>query len=261
MHRAAYDELGLDWSYDRVEVAADTLPGFLQGLGPEWRGLSLTMPLKRAVMPLADGHDEWSLRTGAANTLVLEQGRRAAANTDVPGARAALEERGLHSVESVVVLGGGATAASVLLALTGLGCTRARLLVRDPARADETLATVSAHPEAPQLSVGALDEVRPQQADLVVSTIPATAQLPHVLAALADVPAVFEVVYAPWRTPLSDAARDSGRVLVSGIDLLAHQAVLQVQLMTGGKVPPALLRETALAELGRRAVRGSDESD
>jgi shikimate dehydrogenase len=259
MHRAAYDELGLDWSYEHVEVTTETLPGFLDGLGPEWRGLSLTMPLKRAVMPLADDHDEWCLRTGVANTLVLEADRRAAANTDVPGAGAALEERGLHHVPRAVVLGGGATATSVLLALTELGCTSARVLVRDPARAEETVAAVSAHPQAPRLDVGVLDAVDRIEADLVVSTIPAEAQQPGLLNALEQVPAVFEVVYDPWPTPLSEAARASGRVLVSGVDLLAQQAVLQVELMTGGRVSAATLREAALAELGRRAVHRSRE--
>ena len=257
MHRAAYAELGLDWSYDQFDVTTDALPGFLDGLGPEWRGLSLTMPLKRAVMPLADEHDEWSLRTGAANTLVLAQGHRAAANTDVPGARAALEERGLHSVPRAVVLGGGATATSVLLALTGLGCTSARLLVRDPARAEETVAAVSAHPQAPRLDVGVIDDARSVGADLVVSTVPASAQSARLLDALEQVPAVFEVVYDPWPTPLSQAARASGRVLVTGVDLLAHQAVLQVGLMTGGEVSATTLREAALAELDRRGVHRS----
>ena len=257
MHRAAYDELGLDWTYDQFEVTTATLPELLDGLGPEWRGLSLTMPLKRAVMPLADDHDEWSLRTGAANTLVLQQGRRAAANTDVPGARAALEEQGLHHVPRAVVLGGGATATSVLLALTGLGCTAARLLVRDPARAEETVAAVSAHPQAPRLDIGIIDETASVEADLVVSTVPAAAQGTRLLDALEQVPAVFEVVYDPWPTPLSDAARTSGRVLVTGVDLLAHQAALQVRLMTGGDVPVTTLRDAALTELDRRGVHRS----
>ena len=48
IHRAAYAELGLDWEYDAVAVPAGGLAGFVEGLDPaQWRGLSLTMPLKR----------------------------------------------------------------------------------------------------------------------------------------------------------------------------------------------------------------------
>src|SRR5690242_203392 len=93
LHRAAYAELGLDWAYDAVELAADDLRVFLDGLTPEWRGLSLTMPLKREVLPLLDDVDARARQAGGANTVVLEGGRRAGHNTDVPGAVAALQER------------------------------------------------------------------------------------------------------------------------------------------------------------------------
>ena len=52
MHRAAYDRLGLDWSYDAHDVDERGLPGFVGGLDESWRGLSLTMPLKRTVLPM-----------------------------------------------------------------------------------------------------------------------------------------------------------------------------------------------------------------
>src|SRR5690606_20934965 len=127
-----------------VEVAEAGLAAFLDGLDPSWRGLSLTMPLKRAVLPLLDETDEQAVRAGAVNTVVLEaDGRRVGANTDVPGAAAALRERYAGPVASAVVLGGGATATSTLLALADLGCRTATLLVREPARAEETLAAVS----------------------------------------------------------------------------------------------------------------------
>ena len=51
LHRAGYAELGLDWAYDAHRVPAGGLATFVDGLGPEWRGLSLTMPLKQEVLP------------------------------------------------------------------------------------------------------------------------------------------------------------------------------------------------------------------
>jgi shikimate dehydrogenase len=246
LHRAAYAELGLDWEYDAVEVGEDALADFLEGLDESWRGLSLTMPLKRAVMPLLDEVSTRAEQAGAANTVVLDGGHRSGHNTDIPGAAAALTERYDGPLGSATVLGGGATAASVLLALADLGCRSATLLVRDPARAEETLAAVARHPEAPRVDVRRLGE--PVDAtDVLVSTIPAAAQTDDLVALAATAGVVFEVLYDPWPTPLAAAAVDSGRPLVSGHDLLVHQAALQVELMTGETAPMAAMR-TALED-------------
>lgn len=112
LHRAAYAELGLTgWSYDRFDVDEAALPGFLKELeaGPDsWAGLSLTMPLKRAVIPLLDGISDTAASVEAVNTLVFaEDGRRLGDNTDIPGMVAALRERGVERVDSAAVLGAG----------------------------------------------------------------------------------------------------------------------------------------------------------
>ena len=253
LHRAAYAELGLDWSYDALEVEEGGLLTFLQGLDHDWRGLSLTMPLKREVTALADSLDPWARLSGVANTLLLGERRRLAFNTDIPGAKAALAERGVDLVRSAVVLGGGATAASVLLAVADLGCRRATLVVRDPARAEETLSAVQEHPRAPEIAVTTFADLSRASTDLLVSTIPAAAQTEDVLDTILTAQNVFEVVYDPWPTPLARAAQESGRTLVSGLDLLAHQAVLQLQLMTGQDVPVDLVRDAGVAEIDRRA--------
>lgn len=258
LHRAAYDALGLDWTYDAVEVDEDGLAAFLDGLDDSWRGLSLTMPLKRRLMQLRDPADEverWARTAGAANTLVLGH-PRLLANTDVPGAVAAL--RPVGGVAHAVVLGGGATAASVLLALAELGCRTATVLVRSPERAQAAVTAAARHPAAPAVEIGVLadDAARAaaaRQADLVVSTIPAAAQTPELVADWAEVPAVFEVVYDPWPTPLAAAALASGRTLVSGLDLLVGQAALQVRLMTGApEAPVAVMREAGEQALAAR---------
>src|SRR5262249_50853763 len=117
LHRAAYAALGLDWTYDAVRVAAGGLRDFVSGLDESWRGLSLTMPLKREAVPLLTSQDEWTRVSGAANTVLLDSdGGRHGLNTDVPGALAAVNQAVPGHAHSAVVLGGGATAASVLLA-------------------------------------------------------------------------------------------------------------------------------------------------
>jgi shikimate dehydrogenase len=257
LHRAAYTHLGLDWTYDAVALDSSGLRLFIDSLDEKWRGLSLTMPLKRAVVPLVDSLDEWAQLAGAANTVLLEDRRRLGFNTDVPGAVSAIAERVHEPVRTAVVIGGGATAASLLLALAELGCRSATLLVRDEARAEETVAAAGSHPRAPELTVSTIAGAGELEADLVVSTVPAGAQTPELVAACAGVATVFEAVYDPWPTPLAQAALDSGRPLVSGLDLLAHQAVLQVDLMTGEPVPVDLIRSAGSDELVRRAVQNA----
>ncbi len=251
LHRAAYDALGLDWVYEAHELAEQDLPAFLDGLDASWRGVSLTMPLKRAVLPLLDEVTERAQQAAAANTVVLHGGRRTGHNTDVPGAVAAIRERYDGPVDRGVILGGGATATSTLLALADLGCRDVVLLVRDPARAGVTVAAAGRHPGAPRVDVRELSS-GPVEADILVSTVPAAAQTPDVVALAEPVPVVFEVVYDPWPTPLAASARDSGRTLVAGLDLLVHQARRQVELMTGvAQAPLAVMRaagERALAE-------------
>ncbi|MGZ5399857.1 MAG: shikimate dehydrogenase [Nocardioides sp.] len=250
LHEAAYAETGLDWSYDAHRVEAGGLGRFVAGLGPDWRGLSLTMPLKREALALADDVSDGARRAGAANTLLLDGGRRFADNTDVPGAIAALRERVDQPLVVATILGGGATAASAALALCDLGVGSFTLLVRSPDRALDTLAAIDAHPARPAVRIGALGS-DPVVGDIVVSTIPVHAQTPDLLARCAEVPVVFEVLYDPWPTPLATSAAD--RVLVTGLDLLVHQAALQFELFTALPAPLAVMRAAGQAALGNRS--------
>ena len=250
LHRTAYDVLGLDWHYDAVEVTEDGLEAFLSGLDAPWRGLSLTMPLKRAVLPLLDEVDERVREAGAANTVLRDaDGRLHGHNTDVSGVVAAVRAHHDGPVQRVVVVGGGATAASAILGLADLGCREVTLLVRDASRAAETLAAAARHASAPTVTVADLG-VAVGESDVLVSTVPASAQA-AVLPAVERARVVFDVVYDPWPTPLSRAASEAGATFVSGLDLLVHQAVDQVRLMTGREdVPLAAMRaagERALA--------------
>jgi shikimate dehydrogenase len=250
LHRAAYAELGLDWTYDAHRVASGDLGAFLSGIDAAWRGLSLTMPLKREALPLVDRLTDRARLAGAVNTLVLEDdGTRVGDNTDLPGAVAAIRERTSIPLATATILGGGATATSVGLALTDLGVSTIVLAVRDEARAAETLAALRAHPAAPEVVVSTLG-AGPSGTDVVVSTIPAAAQTPELVARCAETPVVFDVLYDPWPTPLVTAAAE--RTVVGGLDLLVHQAVLQVELFTGRTVAVDVLRDAGERALAAR---------
>jgi len=254
LHQAAYARLGLDWSYEAIEVDEAGLPALVRGLDGSWRGLSLTMPLKRAVLGLADRVSATARVVGVANTLVQDApGRWAAHNTDVPGIVAALRERDAVPSGRTAVVGGGATAVSVLAALARLGVAEPEVYVRSPRRADEVgrvAGRLSVHPV-----LRSWDEVdEALEADLVVSTTPAgaTDALAERLAA-GRLPGrvLFDVVYAPWPTRLAAAWKQRGGTVLGGLDLLVHQAVLQVRLFTGRDVAVALLRAAGEAALAR----------
>jgi shikimate dehydrogenase len=254
LHRAGYAAVGLGWEYRLHRVPAGGLAAFVGGLGPEWRGLSLTMPLKREALDLADRVAPSATLAGAANTLVLVDGEVHADNTDVPGAAAAVRERYDGPLTEATVLGGGATAASVSLALAGLGVSRIRLLVRSPGRAAETVAAIGRHPGGVEVSVGSLAD-DPVVGDLVASTIPAAAQSADLVARCGAAPVVFEIVYDPWPTPLAASVTTSGgdRVLVGGLDLLVHQAALQFVAFTGVSAPLDAMRAAGERSLAARA--------
>ena len=211
------------------------LPALLDGLGPEWAGLSLTMPLKQAVLPLLTSTSDLARDVAAANTVVLRDGERIGENTDVHGIVAALAGAGISAAGRAVVLGGGATARSALAALAQLGCRTPVLVVRsEPV---ETLAAadrLGVRPTVVRFSPEVL-----AGCDLLVSTLPAGAAdafAPHVR----DVPALLDVVYDPWPTALAAAC---GGVVVSGAAMLLHQAARQVELMTGMAAPVRVMAE------------------
>lgn len=257
LHGAAYADLGLDWTYEAVQVPSGGLAAFLATLDDGWRGLSLTMPLKREVLDLVERRAGVVDLVGAANTVVLDGAGPRLDNTDLPGAAAALRERYDGPVTGATILGAGATAASVGLALCDLGAREVRLLARSPERARATVAAIERHASRPAVTVGGLDDDAghdPIHGEVLVSTIPVTAQTPSLVRRCDVAPVTFEVLYHPWPTPLAAAAQEQGRVLVGGLDLLVHQAVLQVEAFTGQAAPVELMREAGAAALTARTA-------
>ena len=247
LHNAGYRALGLDdWSYDRFEIDEAALPGFFAQLGPEWTGLSLTMPLKRAVIPLLDEITDTAASVEAVNTVVFQaDGRRTGDNTDIPGLVAALHERGVEKTESAAILGAGATASSALAALARICTGEVTAYVRSERRADE-MRQWGERLGVQVRTADWSDAVRAFDAPLVISTTPAggtdalAGQLP------AHVGTLFDVLYDPWPTPLAAAWEARGGHVLSGLDLLVHQAVFQFHQFTGDpRSPLAAMREAA----------------
>ncbi|KQW01761.1 shikimate dehydrogenase [Streptomyces sp. Root369] len=251
LHRAAYEELGLTgWSYDRFELDEAALPGFVGQLGPEWAGLSVTMPLKRAVIPLLDDISDTAASVEAVNTVVFtEDGRRLGDNTDIPGMVAALRERGIEQVDSAAILGAGATASSALAALARICTGEVVAYVRSEARAAE-MRQWGERLDIEVRTADWADAAEALDAPLVIATTPAgaTDALAH---AVPERPAaLFDVLYDPWPTALAARWSMIGGAVVSGLDLLVHQAVLQVEQMTGLRPAPV----EAMRKAGEHAL-------
>jgi shikimate dehydrogenase len=251
LHRAGYAAVGLDWEYDAALVPAGELATFVAGLGDEWRGLSVTAPLKREARALADVVSDRVALVGSANTLLLADGEVHADNTDLPGAVAAIRERHDGPVGDALILGAGATAASTGLALAELGATRIAIAARTASHASDTVAAIAGHPHRPQVRVVDLATVELDGADIVVSTVPVIAQTPGLVARVGNVGVLFDVVYHPWPTPLALAARHT---LISGLDLLVHQAALQFTAFTGIAAPLPAMRAAGEAALRERLL-------
>ena len=245
LHAAAAEVLGLDWRYDRIEATETTLPGLLAELGPEWVGLSLTMPLKRAVLPLVRDHAPLVDRLGLANTLRLGE-RPRLANTDVGGVEAVLREHA--GARRAVVLGGGATAASAAEALGRLGVGERVVAARRPEAAARDLAGLAER-------FVPLDDVDLADADVVVSTLPghAEAEAP-VPDAVAPGTPLLDVAYDPWPTALGARWLAAGGRLLHGLDMLIEQAVLQVRVFTDADPDAPLPREAEVRAAMRAAV-------
>lgn len=255
LHAAAYAVLGLEWEYSAIDVADGGLATFLNTLDASWRGLSLTMPLKREVLSLLDERSALVDEVGAANTVLLEGGVKRGFNTDVAGIVGAFRDAGVTSLEYVQVLGAGATAASVLAASAQLGATRALVSARDPEKASslEPLAA-SLGLELAIRSIGMMDRsmIIPSA---VISTLPGGTIIDVPFAEPIRAGAVLlDVAYEPWPSALAASWTEVGGTVVSGLEMLLHQAVAQVRIFVTGEESGELVQEAEVVAAMRSAV-------
>ncbi|GAA3630400.1 shikimate dehydrogenase [Microlunatus ginsengisoli] len=241
LHRAGYAALGLDdWTYDRYEVGEDGLASFVAACSDRtWRGLSLTMPLKLVALQVGRP-DDLARLVGAANTLVFdhEAGAHQVTNTDVGGMVNAVRATGCAMLDSATILGGGGTARAALVSLARLGARTVTLVLRTVERAEPLRPLAGAL--GVDLVVQHWSDSLPT-VDLLVSTAVAGAADALAERAAASASVVFDVIYDPWPTALASAAQARGRLVLSGLDLLVHQAVLQFELFTGRRLDPQVM--------------------
>ena len=250
LHRAAFEALGLaDWSYQRIECDGEALPALVDSLGPEWVGLSVTMPCKRAALVRAQLRTERAAAVGSANTLLRQpDGGWRADCTDIDGVAGAIRAQGFAGPDSgrALLIGAGATASAAVAGLAELGIEHLELMVRTPERAEGTVSV--ARRFGMHTEVRGWDRELPgvDGVDIVVSAVPAGVVDDCVVAA-ARAPLVLDVVYHPWPTPMARAVRAAGSRLATGLDMLLHQAFGQVEQFTGRPAPRDVMAEALRA--------------
>ncbi len=243
LHLAAYDRLGEDIGYTAIDVTEESLPAFMAAVrGQEgWRGLSVTMPLKSAMVREVDEVRGVARVLGVINTVVFEgegeSARRIGYNTDVAGIVNAVRNAGAVRAPAAVVLGGGGTAAAAVAALQELGAQSVDVFVRNTGRAAEARAAarglamdIGVHPMS-----GAVDAMA--AADVVICTLPPraadgmAAELEQLGRGTDGI--LLDVAYDPWPSKIAAAWQRAGGTVVPGLEMLLYQAVEQVRYFTG----------------------------
>lgn len=248
LHRTAYEKLGIVGDYEAIEVTAENLKGFVARLDESWAGLSLTMPLKEEVLRIADEVEPLALRIKSANTLVRSDGGWKAFTTDVNGFRQALIAGGSSDFSRVVILGSGATARAAAAACDGPG-RRITVIHRTHSRESAMRKAVEmAHLEFCEWGSELSDT------DLLINATPTGVADAYAQRIVDPVHGTFfESLYNPWPTQLLARWRASRGIVIDGLDLLVHQGIDQVELVTGRSVKRSflapILRTACLAAL------------
>jgi shikimate dehydrogenase len=203
------------------------------------------MPNKFAALAVATERTARATLVGSANTLVRSPTGWRADNTDIDGVIGALKNLGERSDGKfappgprAAVLGSGGTAPAAVVALASLGVTDIAVLARNPERAQPLVALA----EPLGVAVRWVELGTPVEVDVAVSTLPADIASGYAHT-IVTVPVLLDAIYDPWPTPLASAVRARGGRVVSGLQMLLHQAVAQVEQFTGLPAPKEVMRQ------------------
>lgn len=258
IHGHWLSRLGLNGSYERIDVAPADLPVFLNDMALNgFVGGNVTIPHKEVVHDLVTRRTDAADLIGAVNTLWFADGILHGDNTDAHGFAANLDQYqpGWNSASSALVLGAGGAARAILFALIEKGVRDIRIVNRTLARAQELAdrfgESVSAH---------AWDEMDGLVTDveLVVNTtsvgMGGQGASPLNVSLLSADALVTDIVYTPLQTPLLSAAAARGLRTVDGLGMLLHQAAPGFGRWFGN-LPPVTdeLRDIIVADLGAHA--------
>lgn len=221
IHAKLLEKAGLRGTYEAVAVTPEELPAFVaRAKAGEWDGFNVTIPHKKAILPLLDELSPTAQAIGGVNTMVIRHGTATGHNTDAPGFLATLPLS--PAGKRALVLGNGGASAAVVYALQSAGAH---------------VTVCCRHPRPGQLPWGELSTAA-RGCDLLVNATPlGMAAGPEwagfdFLDALAPGALVYDLVYGETATPLVAEAKKRGLAACDGAALLQAQAELAFALFT-----------------------------
>jgi len=264
MHNAALKELGLadEWRYEAIEVDAEEFEPLVRELANlDYAGVNVTVPHKLRALAVSDTASELARRVGAANTLVFDDGRIHAENTDAQAVTKALPEPYSSEAGTALVLGAGGAARAAVCGLSDAGL-RVAVWNRTSERAKELARDLGARVvdgDEVRRSSGEFDVIvnattvgmRAAEAGEQAGDEEVLSRLPLDIDAIGPVQLVIDLVYGVAETPLVRQARARGADVVDGIEILVLQGAIALEIWTGRKAPLEVMR--------RAARRGSSE--
>ena len=239
MHNAGFSALGMNAVYVPLQASdVEDFVAFARDTG--MTGASITAPFKVGMLAHVDETDEMARRVGAVNTLVVREGKWIGANTDVDGFLTPLAGRMALKGTRACVLGAGGAARAVAVALGSQGAA-VTICARQPTAAKDVAALAGGQ-------VGTWPP-KPGTWDVLVNATSSGVADPMDGVPL-DGEIVFDLIYAPARTPLLVRAAREGCLTIGGIEMLVAQAERQFELWTGIRPPAGLFRSAAAAATG-----------
>lgn len=252
--QAAFDSLGLDWTYAAFEVAPGDAGLALDHMRAQgMAGLSVTMPHKADVAAAVDELSPAAAALGVVNCVARDGRRLIGHNTDGAGFCDALLADGVElGGIRCAVLGAGGAARAVVAELARRGVAEVAVVARRPERAASAAALAG--------PVGTTAEPADLgQYQLVVNAtpvgmaetqgagnLPVDPDLLHLGQHVAD------LVYNPLQTPLLAECARRGVACSTGVGMLVHQAAHAVRIWTGAEPPVDAMTSAATAALKGR---------
>jgi shikimate dehydrogenase len=242
IHNAGYKALGLDWNYEKFLLKEDELFDFVKKRDKDLVGLSLTMPLKEKAIEISDEVTDLAKKSNSANTLIFKEGKIYSGNTDIYGIVQALKTNKKLDLSNPGIIGSGATARSAVLALQNLGAKNVLLCARN----EETLSAVNDL----AFSLGLKSQIIPwnelakaMSATTLISTLPSKAMDKFAALGPENPGTLLDIAYDPWPSKVAMEWIFRRGFVVSGLEMLLHQACMQFELMTGFKAPITQMRQ------------------
>jgi shikimate dehydrogenase len=241
IHKKAYEILGIEGVYERIDIGVDQFDEFIQStLNEPWTGFSMTMPLKESAFRHDFDIDARALKIASANTLIRSGSSYRALSTDVMAFDRFFSQL---DFSQVLLIGGGGTARAALGALDGL-VEMITIVQRSDVRNSQLIPCI----DSSKLQfVDFSHQLRGY--DLVISTTPQGVSDIFAERVSTDVKNLIEVLYKPSPTKLSEAWKKNGGIVIDGLDLLVEQALDQIHLMTGVSFDYASMRAALIEEV------------